>query len=138
MALGYNSDEQLEILKSTDFDEFCDGTWGYISDIYRLVEDFGWYKGEAFSKWLEGLIENKLGNSQATFADLGTLSTPKLYVVGCNLSTQSPEVFCSESNPDMPLAIAIRISMSLPLFFKAVNYNQQIYVDGGTVWNYPI
>ena len=63
MALGYNSDEQLEILKSTDFDEFCDGTWGYISDIYRLVEDFGWYKGEAFSKWLEGLIENKLGNS---------------------------------------------------------------------------
>jgi NTE family protein len=33
---------------------------------------------------------------------------------------------------------AVRMSMSIPLFFEAVRFEDDLYVDGGVSWNYPI
>jgi NTE family protein len=40
----------------------------------------------------------------------------------------------------MPLAEAVRISMSIPLFFAAVRHGSRsdVYVDGGMMLNYPV
>jgi NTE family protein len=40
----------------------------------------------------------------------------------------------------MPLAAAVRISMSIPLFFAAVRHGPRadVYVDGGVILNYPV
>jgi NTE family protein len=38
----------------------------------------------------------------------------------------------------VPVAEAVRMSMSIPLFFAAVMFNGEVHVDGGAVWNYPI
>ena len=59
-------------------------------------------------------------------------------MVGANLSTGFSEIFSHEHTPDMPVAMAIRISMSIPLFFTAIRQRNQIYVDGGIFDNYPI
>jgi NTE family protein len=59
--------------------------------------------------------------------------------MGTNLSTGFSEVFSFEHTPRMCLADAVRISMSIPLFFAAKrSIRGDIYVDGGLLDNYPI
>ncbi len=139
-ALGYTISEQKDILQDTNFNKFMDDSWGVIRDIRRLVHDFGWNKGDFFSSWVGELIHLRLGNRRATFRDLQNANRPDLYVIGTNLSTGFAEVFSAERHPDMELATAVRISMSIPLFFAAVRHGsrQDVYVDGGVQLNYPI
>ena len=139
-ALGYDIREQREILQSTDFRQFMDDSFGAIRDIRRLAKKFGWHKGEFFSDWLGGLIKDRLGDENATFRDLKEANRPDLYVIGTNLSTGFSETFSCERNPDMPVLKAIRISMSIPLFFAAVRFGarEDVYVDGGVMLNYPV
>jgi predicted acylesterase/phospholipase RssA len=71
---------------------------------------------------------------------LAAAGCPDLYVVGTNLSTGYAEVFSRERHPDMSLAKAVRISMSIPLFYQAVHHGDRrdVYVDGGVQLNYPV
>jgi NTE family protein len=139
-ALGYDIREQQEILNSTDFKNFMDSSFGFVRDFRRLWTDFGWHKGDFFTKWVGDLIEKQLGNKRATFQDLKDAGHPGLYVIGTNLSTGFSETFSHERHPNMQLAEAVRISMSLPLFFRAmrVGSRKDVYVDGGVMLNYPV
>ncbi|HHO77107.1 MAG TPA: patatin [Deltaproteobacteria bacterium] len=139
-ALGYSLAEQNAILRSTDFKKFMDDSFGMIRDIRRLAKDFGWHKGDFFSTWIGNLIKDRLGSAEATFSDLASRNLPDLYVVGTNLSTGYVEVFSRERHAHMPLATAVRISMSIPLFFSAVRHGprEDVYVDGGVELNYPV
>jgi NTE family protein len=140
-ALGYTIEEQREILESTNFRDFMDSSFGVIRDIRRLARHFGWHKGDFFRDWVGDLIEAKLGNRDATFADLKAKDgAPELYVIGTNLSTGFAEAFSAERHPDMSLIDAVRISMSIPLFFAAVRHGErdEVYVDGGVQLNYPV
>lgn len=139
-ALGLSIREQLEILRSTDFSRFMDDSFGIIRDIRRLAKKFGWHRGEHFEGWLGELIEARLGSPDATFTDLADQYGIELYVVGSNLSTGYSEVFSKERHHDMPVLDAVRISMSIPLFFQAVRHGPRddVYVDGGVQMNYPV
>jgi len=139
-ALGYDIRAQQEILRSSDFTRFLDSSFGVIRDIRRLARHFGWYKGDFFSTWIAHLVREQLGSERATFRDLQRAGRPELHVVGANLSTGYAETFSVERSPDMPLVAAIRISMSIPLFFAAVRSGPRgdVYVDGGVVRNYPV
>jgi len=63
----------------------------------------------------------------------------EIYIVGTNLSTRFSEVFSAEHTPRVPVADALRISMSIPLFFAARrSLRGDVYVDGGVLNNYPV
>lgn len=139
-ALGYSILEQNDILHSTDFRKFMDDSFGAIRDIRRLAREFGWHKGDFFASWIGDLIQDRLGDARATFRDLREAGRPDLYTIGTNLSTGYTEVFSAERHADMPLAEAVRITMSIPLFFAAVRHGprEDVYVDGGVQLNYPV
>jgi NTE family protein len=140
VALGYTNQEQLELMRSLDFKKFMVDSFGAIRDVRRLATDFGWNRGDFFAGWIGELIKSRLGSTKATFADLKASGRPELYVVGTNLATGFTEVFSAERQPDMALAAAVRISMSIPLFFAAVRHGERkdVYVDGGVQLNYPV
>lgn len=139
-ALGYDLAEQQEILRSTDFGKFMDDSFGFLRDAWRLLKEFGWHRGDFFSRWAGQLVRDRLGSEEATFRTLSAASRPELYVIATNLSTGFSEVFSNERHPDMPLASALRMSMSIPLFFAAVRQGlrKDVYVDGGVQLNYPV
>jgi NTE family protein len=138
-ALGYSNAETLRILKKLDFDNFLDDSWGLVRDSKRVIEDYGWYKGDFFHDWIGKLINKKLKNPNATFRDLKEAKRPDLYVYGTNLSTRFGEVFSVKHTPSTRIADAVRISMSIPLFFAAFkNARKDVYVDGGVLNNYPV
>ena len=143
VGLNYTEEETSDILWKLNFNNFMDDSWGIIRDFDRLVKEFGWYKGEFFRNWIGSLIKAKTGNSESTFADIKALQEKKgfkdIYLVGTNLSTRFSEVFSYEHTPRICVADAARISMSIPLFFKAVrSVRDDVYVDGGVLANYPI
>ena len=143
LGLGYTLDETNDILWSLDFNEFMDDSWGIVRDSNRLINEYGWYKGGYFRNWIGKLIKEKTGNSESTFADLEALKDLRgfksLYFMGTNLSTSFSEVFSAEHTPRTCIADAVRISMSIPLFFAAKRSARgDVYVDGGVLNNYPI
>lgn len=140
VALGYSNIESLELMNSVDFRKFMDDSFGAIRDVRRLSKDFGYYKGDFFGTWIGEVIKRKLGTEKATFGDLRAAGRPDLYVVGTNLATGYAETFSVERDPTMTLAEALRISMSIPLFFCAVRRGERgdVYVDGGVQLNYPV
>jgi NTE family protein len=139
LALGYTPGQQRTIIKKLDFTNFMDDSWGAVRDTDRLIKEFGWYKGKFFHEWISGHIKKQLGDANATFANLKEAGKRDLYVYGTNLSTRFGEVFSHEHTPHMRIADAVRITMSMPLFFAAVrNARDDVYVDGGALNNYPV
>ncbi|PTL75792.1 patatin-like phospholipase family protein [Vitiosangium sp. GDMCC 1.1324] len=150
LAVGATAEELSSVLGSTDFATFMDGPGWVFRDASRLVEHYGLYEGNVFEQWCREQIgritQRVLGESQSdlTFAQLEALAQRepgrfrKLFVVATNLTRQLPEVFSASTRPEVPLWLAVRMSMSIPLFFEAVQFEQCVYVDGGVSWNYPI
>jgi NTE family protein len=139
LALGYSLGEIRDILANLDFRNFMDDYWGVPRDAKRLVRDFGWYKGDFSRQWMAHLVEAKTGNPDATFADLGKRrGKPKLHLVATNLATRLSQVYSKNHSPALPVADAVRRSMSIPLFFAAVRESDDLFVDGGVLDNYPI
>jgi NTE family protein len=139
-ALGYDIEEQNEILRSADFSEFMDSSFGVLRNVNRLARHFGWYQGDFFEGWIADLVERKTGSVRTTFGDLRAAGAPDLYMIGTNLSTGYSEVFSHERHEEMPVVSAVRISMAIPLFFAAVRHGprDEVYVDGGMMLNYPV
>ncbi len=143
LGLNYSPAETREILATLNFGNFLDDSWGVAGDINRLINDFGWYKGDAFRLWIANLIKEKTGNSECTFSEFSGQKEKRgfrdIYFIGANLSTRFAEVFSVEHTPRMCIADAVRISMSIPLFFASKRSPRgDVYVDGGVLNNYPI
>ena len=146
LALGASSSNVEKIVGGTDFRQFMDDSWGILRDINRLVKKYGWYKGDKFAEWMKQQISDLTGGrADLTFSQLAQLAADdgagqyrELWMVASNLSMQSPQVFSAETAPDVPIWKAVRMSMSIPLFFASVNYDKHVMVDGGVTWNYPV
>lgn len=139
LACGYSNAQQKKILFELNFENFLDDDLGVIRDTKRLLSEFGWHKGDYFRKWIGGLIKDKMKTADITFEEMKRSGCPDLYLVGTNLSTGFAEVFSPEHTPNMRVVDAVRISMSIPLFFSAIRAARgDVYVDGGMMNNYPV
>ena len=110
----------------------------------RLSQKFGWYSSDYFYRWLQDTIESQSGNRRATFADFNKYGFKDLYVTATNLSKHRSEMFSFEHTPNVAVADAVRMSMSIPLFFNALQFDGKefgqgdYYVDGGVYDNFPM
>jgi NTE family protein len=152
VALGYNSQELEKTIQDAKIQRFNDGKFFFVGGVSRMSRGYGWYRGKSFTKWLEDIIYNKTQNADITFRELHEKGFRNLYVTGTSLNHQKLIVFSVETYPDMKIKDAIRISMSVPLYFEAVfidsdgqvlnNKNLNGYfdvmVDGGLTGNFPI
>jgi NTE family protein len=144
IGLGYSLAELENILTTLNFKNFLDDSWGFIRDAKRIVDEYGLYKGDFFLHWAAEKVKEKTGNPNATFEDISNLARNDkrfraMYIMGVNLSTGYAKVFSTEKTPSTSVAYAVRISMSIPLFFAAIRFPRgDVYVDGGVIDNYPI
>jgi NTE family protein len=137
VSLGYTAAEFIEIMMGLDFNKLEDGS--KLEGPLRLVEHYGWFKGDYFLNLMQSFIERKAGDGRATFRGLATKGGFKgLHVFGTDLSKQAVKEFSSQTTPDVAVADAVRISMSIPFFFEARSYAGDVYCDGGVLNNYPV
>ena len=152
LSLGYTADEIASIIADTDFKKFNDGRYMFAGGINRLRKYFGWYRGQQFSAWLEGLITAKTANANITFEQLYRQGFKDLYVTATCLNRQQLVILSRHTYPSMRVKDAVRISMSIPFYFEAVFVDSagnvvtrprkktdlDVMVDGGLTGNFPI
>lgn len=156
LAVGYSPQEITAITFQTPIQKFSDGRYIFFGGWHRLRHRYGWYRGDKFKTWLEQLIAAKTGNPHLTLAQLHALAGKNncrdLYTTGTNLTKQRAEVFSYETFPDMKISDAVRISISIPLFFQAIFLDERgqivphprpgqpvdVLVDGGIIANFPL
>jgi NTE family protein len=137
VALGYTAAEFNDIMMGLDFSKLEDGS--DLGGPVRLIERYGWFKGDYFLSLMQSYVKQKAGDAGATFRDLTAKGGFKdLYVFGTDLSQQAVQEFSYRTTPDVAVADAVRISMSIPFFFEARSYADNVYCDGGVLNNYPI
>ena len=152
IALEYNSQELTSIISDTEFQQFNDGKYFFIGGISRTIKRYGWYQGEAFSDWIGALIADKTGDPDISFTEFYEQGYKDLYLTATCLNKQKLVVLSRKSYPDMKIRDAVRISMSIPIYYQAVFVDSlgttypepvagkelDVMVDGGIVGNFPI
>lgn len=120
---------------------------GDLATMHRLFTKFGWYSSSYFYNWLQETIAKYSTSSRkgrSTFADFRDQGFHDLHVVATNVSTQTSDVFSASRTPDVAVADAVRMSMSVPLFFESMQFDGHQfgtgdhYSDGGVMRNYAI
>jgi predicted acylesterase/phospholipase RssA len=65
-----------------------------------------------------------------TFLELARATGRRLVVCVTNLDAARSEMLGPETAPDMPVVLAVRMSISVPILFSPVEYRGATYVDG--------
>ncbi|MFD2637420.1 patatin-like phospholipase family protein [Piscibacillus salipiscarius] len=146
ITAGYKPGELKTIIDQIDTEKFLDPhpiakhiplvkwLWLY----FRL----GLYQGDYIENWIEDLLKAK---GVHTFADLND----NLYIVGADITNGRIAIFPDDleniygiDSSMFSVAKAVRISISIPYFFQPINLktnhvNKCVFVDGGTLSNFP-
>src|SRR5918997_2314639 len=157
IAAGYTSDELKEIISKLDYDQFKDEA---LEDRFPLgkalsiLRDLGIYEGKAFEEWMRGLLEAK---GKHTFGarvgreDVELRYRYKLQVIASDVTERrllvlprdAPKLGIEDPD-DIDVAQAVRMSMSIPIFFEPVRFTnrqtdeEHLIVDGGMLSNFPV
>ena len=138
VSVGYTCEEIENVYKTTNFNKFKDDSFGIIGDAIRLVRKYGIFKGDKFYDWYGEMLKNKIGNPDITFKEVYDNYNKILVVTGTNVNKRKVVYFNHENYPNIPIRLAVRISISLPILFRSVEFEGDQYVDGGLLDNYPI
>lgn len=136
IAIGLSGDQIIRILEYLTLDNLRDIN---TENILIFDETLGIDTCNKFCRLFKIICKKIVGKSDATFSDLKQ-KNPKynLMIAGANITHKRLDIFSHENTPDMPVWLAIRISMTVPIYFTKVCYNDSYYVDGGVIDNYPI
>ncbi|PWU18207.1 MAG: hypothetical protein C5B48_14965 [Candidatus Rokuibacteriota bacterium] len=156
IAARYTADELREVVFGLDYRQFEDKGWEDRVPVagrpLSLLLDEGIYEGDRFLDWMRGLLRAK---GIETFAQLKTeWDDPKyayrLQVIASDVSARELLVLPRDADklglaPDeLEVALAVRMSMSIPLFFEPVRVenpqtnHEHVIVDGGMLSNFPV
>lgn len=70
--------------------------------------------------------------------DFPELNIKELFVTGTHLASGTLKIFSCDSEPDMQIVDALRISLSFPGGFVPIKHKGEYYVDGSIANNYPM
>lgn len=161
VAVGYKADEIKKIMESLDFRQLKDasltGKIPILGSALSVGITKGLYKGDYFLKWLQ---EKLAAKGVRTFGDLirehyrcDDQRCYRLRVIAADISRGRMLVLPQDIadyglQPEkLEVATAVRMSMSIPLFYRPVKcgYKDSVgkrsisyIVDGGILSNYPV
>ena len=156
VALNYPPKEISKLMFLMDFSDFNDSGFPLIGGLRSTFKHYGFYKGKKLHSWIGQLIKTQTGNEDITFREMKAQGYRDLYITGTSLNQQMTVIFSHETFPNMKVKDAVLISMTIPLYFRAViidttgqvlrrqlvqdlpKNEYHIMVDGGIAANLPI
>jgi predicted acylesterase/phospholipase RssA len=136
VAVGYRAVEIYRVLQGIDFRTFneldCDS-------VLMFYDTLGAVDGEPVMRLLRVMLAKKGIAEGVTFHELLQHTGGRaLCLTGYNVLTSKTESFSHANHPSMAVLQAARITISIPLYFRPVEFNGGLYVDGGLVEPTPV
>ena len=154
LAAGYSAAEVKQTIIGINFSTFEDpnliGRIPYVGALVDEIFNKGLYKGDVFLNLMRDLLAKK---GIHTFRDLIQPEFAgddryrfKVRVVASDISRGRMLVLPQDINindygiapEDLEVALAVRMSMSIPFFFEPVKLKDSYIVDGGLLSNFPV
>jgi NTE family protein len=156
VAAGYNSNELDKIVLNLPFASFKDESFldklpgGKAASV---LKDLGIYEGKVFEEWI---AEKLAAKKKTKFGDIVNPDADDpdgrwcLRVIASDITHRRMLVLPNDAphlglDPDdMDIAYAVRMSMSIPIFFEPVQHKNpktgetHLIVDGGMLSNFPV
>lgn len=118
------------------------------SDIKQIMLDLNFedFISTGFAAKLRVAFKGCLSDGRALLKEFRKITGGKTFrnagfdvrITGANYDTGRPAVFTRQTDPDMELALAMRITSAMPLAFSAVEYMGHWYKDGGVYAHIPV
>lgn len=135
LLIGFTYEELYDVFINLDINKARNIN---VDNILNFGTTYGVDNGEKIVKILKVFLKKKLQVNSITFSELYEKTQKNITIIGSCLNTTSVEYFNLKNNPNMDVIDALRISISIPLFFTPVIYENKYYVDGALTNNYPI
>lgn len=132
LSIGYSSEELYSLVENFDYEKLSD------IDITDFFSKFGIDTGGKICLFVKALIRSKKFPEDLTFSEHYERTGIWLVMNSICLNTREVEYFDYKNTPDMPIWMAIRMTVSLPFLFYPIPYKGNMYVDGGLTDNFPI
>jgi NTE family protein len=158
-AAGYTAGELRALLRDLDFTQFLDRAWEdripLAGTPLSIVKDEGIYEGERFLAWIGDRLAEKGVHTfgdlvHPDYADDELRYRYKAQVIASDVTNHRLLVLPRDAGrlgiepDDLNVAMAVRMSMSIPIFFEPVRFRnprtgqEHLIVDGGLLSNYPV
>jgi NTE family protein len=159
-AAGYTAPQLRLIIESEDFKSFMDATWEdhipLVGSPLSVVLELGMHRGEIFRHAMDQWLRAK---GVTTFKDLvhpEFKDNPdpryryKVQIIASDITHHEMLVLPRDAHKlgvdpdDLNVSLAVRMSMSIPIFFEPVRFRnaqsgkEHVVVDGGLLSNFPL
>jgi predicted acylesterase/phospholipase RssA len=123
-------------------------------DLFRELFSFnecgGFYTGDAFLAWFRSKLQAKGLDPDLTWSQFAAQTGSDVSVVTSDVTEPEMLVLNERTAPQVPVALAVRMSMSIPFVWREMiwdtawgtyrgrNKVDHIFVDGGVLSNFPL
>ena len=107
-------------------------------NLMQMVENSGYIDTKFIEDIIDIFLSAKNISKDITFIELYNLTNITFNIYAVKLSSFEKVVFNHELSPSISVKNAILMSCALPPMFKPILYNNEYYLDGGILCNYPI
>lgn len=103
-----------------------------------FFNELGFFGTEHIVAWLEALLAAKAPSKSGANGRVVFKDVPKpLKIVATNMKDRRIKVFSQDTTPSCPVAEAVAASISIPLLFKPKWLQDEPFLDGGLLSNFP-
>lgn len=133
LILGYKVQEIEQLLCFLNFEKLEPDF-----DLDTFLSELGIDNGEKINTFLKTVLYFKLNQYDITLKELFNITGKKFYIITYNYTNNVEELISHENYPNLSVVLAIRMSISVPIIFTPVKYNNCYYIDGGIKNNFGI
>jgi NTE family protein len=132
LYIGYDVIELYKIIEILDFSKIKEVVFS------NLLTQYGLDDGKRMELVFKKLCLAKKISPKITFMQMFNNSKKTLIITATCVNDKKVHYFSHETVPNMPILLAVRMSMSIPIYYTPVRYKNNIYIDGGCIDNFPI
>lgn len=147
LAVGCTAAELERLLFETDIAAVMrDARFGLASGLFNMVTIYGLNPGAKLLDWLGERLRERTGSEDVTFRQVLERCGRELCVPVTNLTRMCTEYCHPKTTPDLPVRLAVGMSMSLPVLMVPYRIRRNparlaeadLYTDGGLLCNFPV
>lgn len=133
LIIGYDINFLIILFNKINIDKYIPEI-----NIDNILDEYYFLDNSKFDKIIIFLTKKKNINTSITLLELYQKTNIDFIIGSSNISNYIYEYISYKNYPDLEILTALKMSYSIPLLFKPVLYNNQYYVDGALLNNFPI
>jgi predicted acylesterase/phospholipase RssA len=110
---------------------------GVIQTLSEFMSHYGLLSANPYIEKLESMLTSKYGYIP-TLKQLYELTGKELLIVTSCVTRHEMVVLSRVTHPDLPCTLAVDMSSRIPLIFSPIEYQNELYIDGGVCDHFPI